>query len=68
MNQKELGKTGVLLPEIGSGTSQYRDGVKPIEKAIVLGSSLIDTAESYCTEQIVGEAVKQLRNRVFHCY
>jgi diketogulonate reductase-like aldo/keto reductase len=65
MNQKELGKTGVLLPEIGFGTWQYRGGVEPIRKAIVLGGSLVDTAESYCTEEIVGEAVKELRNRVF---
>jgi diketogulonate reductase-like aldo/keto reductase len=65
MNQKELGKTGVLLPEIGLGTWQYCGGVEPIKKAIVLGGSLVDTAGSYCTEEIVGEAVKQLRNRVF---
>jgi diketogulonate reductase-like aldo/keto reductase len=65
MNQKALGKTGVLVPEIGLGTWQYRGGVEPIKKAIVLGSSLVDTAESYCTEEIVGEAVKRLRNRVF---
>ena len=65
MNQKELGKTGVLLPEIGLGTWQYRGGVEPIKKAIDLGSILVDTAESYCTEEIVGEAVRQVRNRVF---
>ena len=65
MNRKELGKTGVLLPEIGLGTWQYHGGVKPIEKAIELGSSLVDTAESYGTEEIVGEAVKGLRDRVF---
>jgi len=65
MNQKELGNTGVLLPEIGLGTWQYRGGVEPIEKAIVLGAALIDTAESYGTEEIVGEAVKHLRSRVF---
>jgi diketogulonate reductase-like aldo/keto reductase len=65
MNLKELGKTGVRLPEIGLGTWQYRGGVEPITKAIVLGSSVVDTAESYCTEEIVGEAVKQVRNRVF---
>jgi diketogulonate reductase-like aldo/keto reductase len=65
MNLKELGETGVPLPEIGSGTWQYHGGVEPIRKAIALGSSLVDTAESYCTEEIVGEAVRQLRNRVF---
>jgi diketogulonate reductase-like aldo/keto reductase len=65
MNQKELGKTGVLLPEIGLGTWQYRAGLEPIQKAVDLGVSIIDTAESYGTEQIVGEAVKHHRNRVF---
>jgi diketogulonate reductase-like aldo/keto reductase len=65
MNQKELGKTGVLLPEIGLGTWQYRGGVEPIKRAVSLGSSLVDTAESYGTEEIVGEAVKEVRNRVF---
>jgi diketogulonate reductase-like aldo/keto reductase len=31
----------------------------------VLGNFLVDTAESYCTEEIVGEAVQPLRNQVF---
>ena len=65
MDLKELGKTGVLLPEIGLGTWQYRGGVEPIRKAIDLASSLVDTAESYCNEEVVGEAVKRLRNRAF---
>ena len=65
MNLKELGKTGVLLPEIGLGTWQYHGGMEPMRKAIVLGSCLVDTAESYGTEEIVSEAVKPFRNRVF---
>ena len=65
MNQKELGETGVLLPEIGLGTWQYRGGVEPIRRAIALGAFLLDTAESYGTEEVVGEAVRHLRNRVF---
>ena len=65
MNKKELGKTGVLLPEIGLGTYQYCAGVEPIKKAIDLGVSLIDTAESYGTEEIVGDAVRHVRDRVF---
>jgi diketogulonate reductase-like aldo/keto reductase len=65
MNQKELGKTGVLLPEIGLGTLRYHDGVEPIKKAISLGVSLIDTAESYGTEEIVGETIKHMRDQVF---
>lgn len=33
--------------------------------AIALGASLIDTAEFYGTEEIVGEAIKNARDRVF---
>jgi diketogulonate reductase-like aldo/keto reductase len=65
MNLKELGQTGILLPEIGLGTWRYRGGVEPIRKAISLGSCLVDTAESYCTEDVVGHSVKDLRNQVF---
>jgi hypothetical protein len=60
MNQKELGRTGVQLPEIGLGTSNYKGGVDPIGKAIELGAFFIDTAESYGSEEIVGEALKDL--------
>jgi diketogulonate reductase-like aldo/keto reductase len=65
MNQKELGRTGVQLPEIGLGTSNYKGGVDPIGKAIELGAFFIDTAESYGSEEIVGEALKGSRERVF---
>jgi diketogulonate reductase-like aldo/keto reductase len=65
MNQKELGRTGVHLPEIGLGTSNYKGGVDPLRKGIELGAFFIDTAESYGSEEIVGEAVKGSRERVF---
>jgi diketogulonate reductase-like aldo/keto reductase len=65
MKQKGLGNTGVLLPEIGVGTWRYHGGVDPVRKAIALGAFLIDTAEAYGTEEIVGEAVRHLRNDVF---
>lgn len=65
MKQKELGTTGILLPEIGFGTWQYHGGVKPIREAIARGAFLIDTAESYGTEETVGEAVKHIRESVF---
>jgi diketogulonate reductase-like aldo/keto reductase len=65
MNQKELGQTGLLLPEIGLGTWGYRGGAEPIKEAVALGVSLIDTAEAYGTEEIVGDALKDLRSRVF---
>jgi diketogulonate reductase-like aldo/keto reductase len=65
METKELGNTGVMVPEIGLGTWRYRGGVEPLRKGIELGANLIDTAEGYGTENIVGKAVAGLRGRVF---
>lgn len=65
MEFKELGKTGVKLPEIGLGTWQYSGGSAPILKALSLGACLLDTAEMYGTEETVGEAVKGERERAF---
>ena len=62
---KELGKSGVQLPEIGLGTWQYNGGTEPILKALSLDARLIDTAEMYGTEGIVGEAAKGQRERLF---
>ncbi|HWY74557.1 MAG TPA: aldo/keto reductase, partial [Verrucomicrobiae bacterium] len=53
------------LPEIGFGTWNYRGGVEPLRAAIECGARLIDTAESYGTEEIVGEAIKGRRHQVF---
>ncbi|MBI4490530.1 MAG: hypothetical protein HY694_15715 [Deltaproteobacteria bacterium] len=55
---KELGATGVQLPEIGLGTWQYRGSVESLRKGISLGAFLIDTAEMYGTEDIVRRAMK----------
>ena len=65
MNQKELAATGVYLPEIGLGTSNFAGGLVPLRRGVELGAVLIDTAERYGTEEIVGEALKELRNKVF---
>jgi diketogulonate reductase-like aldo/keto reductase len=65
MESKQLGKTGVMVPEIGIGVWRYRGGVEPLRRGIELGASLIDTAEVYGTEEVVGQAVKGLRDRVF---
>ena len=58
MNFKKLGNTEVLVPEIGLGTWNYKGGVEPLRAGIKLGASLIDTAEGYHTEDIVGEALQ----------
>lgn len=65
MELKELGATGTMVPEIGIGVWRYGGGVAPLLKAIDLGASLIDTAEVYGTEGVVGQAIKGIRDRVF---
>jgi diketogulonate reductase-like aldo/keto reductase len=62
---KELGGTGVALPEIGLGTYLYRGTAELLRKGIALGAAFIDTAELYGNEDVVGAAVKGIRDRVF---
>ena len=35
---KQLGNTGVMVPEIGLGTWKYRGGVEPLRRGIELGA------------------------------
>ena len=65
MELKQLGNTGVMVPEIGLGTWKYRGGVEPLRRGLDLGAYLIDTAEIYRTENVVGEAIQGQRERVF---
>lgn len=65
MKYKELAKTGVVLPEVALGTWQYQGGVEPLRAGIAQGANFIDTAESYGTEEVVGQAIKGIREKVF---
>ena len=65
MEVKELGSSGLKLPEIGLGAWQYSSGPGPLRRGIALGANLIDTAEAYSTERVVGEAVEGQREQVF---
>ena len=65
MEVKELGSTGIMLPEIGLGTWKYSGGAAPLQRGIELGAFLIDTAEMYRNEEAVGQALNGLRDRVF---
>lgn len=65
MELKQLGNTGVMVPEIGIGVWRYSGGVAPIRKGIEIGATLIDTAEVYGTEDVTGQAVKGIREKVF---
>jgi diketogulonate reductase-like aldo/keto reductase len=65
MMHKELGRTGVHIPEIGIGTWNYHAGAAPLKRGLEMGASFIDTAESYGSEEAVGEAIRGIRDRVF---
>ena len=65
MELKELGKTGVMVPEIGVGTWKYSGGVEPLKTGIDLGAWLVDTAEIYRTEDVVGQAIASQRDTIF---
>lgn len=65
MGTKELGQTGVALPEVGIGTWNYHAGPDPLRKGLEAGARFLDTAESYGTEGDVGQAIRGIRERVF---
>jgi diketogulonate reductase-like aldo/keto reductase len=65
MELKELGKTGVRVPEIGIGVWRYRGGVEPLRTGLAMGALLVDTAEAYGTEEVVGQAISGMRESVF---
>ncbi len=65
MEYRELGKTGVKLPVIGLGTWQYQGGIEPLRAGTALGACFIDTAESYGTEEVVGQAIQGVRKDIF---
>jgi diketogulonate reductase-like aldo/keto reductase len=65
VEHKELGKSGVYLPEIGLGTWQYAGGVEPLRKGIEYGAFFLDTAESYGSEEVVGQALRGIAARTF---
>ena len=61
MERKEIGGTGTSIPEIGIGTwnlsGDIRAEIRSIRKGIRMGMDLIDTAEMYGTEYLVGKAI-----------
>jgi diketogulonate reductase-like aldo/keto reductase len=65
VNSKVLGTDRIQLPEIGLGTWLYDGTASALRHGIELGAVLIDTAESYGTEELVGEAIRGVRQKVF---
>ena len=64
MDTKPLGKSGVRAPEVGFGTWKFNGNAAVLHRAIELGAFLIDTAESYRTEERVGKAIAGRRDDV----
>ena len=54
-----------MVPEIAFGTWRYSGGIVPIRTAVEHGAFFIDTAESYGSEEVVGEAVRGIRHQTF---
>jgi diketogulonate reductase-like aldo/keto reductase len=52
---------GVIIPRIGFGTNVLRgaEGVAAIQTALAAGCRLIDTAQSYHNEDVIGRAVAE---------
>ncbi len=73
MLNRNLGQTKILPLGMGTGydfskIKSSKDVIKVIRSGIEMGLSLIDTAENYgqgIAENIVGKAIKELRNKVF---
>ncbi len=65
MEFKFLGSSRVPLPDIGLGTWNYTGGIEPIRAGVERGGCFLDTAENYGTEELVGEAIRGCREKVF---
>lgn len=65
METKALGMSGIQVPAMALGTWQYQGGIEPLRAGIDLGVTFIDTAESYGTEEVVGQAIRGIREKVF---
>jgi len=81
MRYTELGNTGVTIPVIAQGTTgagskriataeSIRQRIDVLRHGIDLGMTLLDTADDYedgHAEELVGRAVRRVRNKVILC-
>ncbi|MDE4133252.1 aldo/keto reductase [Phaeobacter sp. QD34_3] len=65
MRCTRFGSTGIDLPVIGLGTAEFLGGAGTIGAALDAGIRLIDTAESYGTEQQIAPAIAKRRAEAF---
>ena len=64
-HSQPLGRTNAWIPEVGMGIRYYSEGTEPPIAGLNAGSLFIDTAESYGTETILGQAPQGRRDSVF---
>ena len=64
-DRKPLGSSASMIPAIGMGTWNYRAGPEVLRAGLEADALFIDTAESYGNEEVVGQAVRGIRERVF---
>jgi diketogulonate reductase-like aldo/keto reductase len=55
----------MMIPAIGMGTWSYRAGPEVLRAGLEAGALFIDAAESYGNEEVVGQAMQGMRERVF---
>ncbi len=65
MRTVRLGSSREKIPVVGFGTWQFNGNDDVISKCLDLGATLIDTAESYNTEHLVGRAIRSRRDEAF---
>ena len=65
MQTRALGASGAFVSEVGLGTWHFRGDPAVMQRALDLGATLIDTAESYDTEVQVGKALQGRRDEAF---
>jgi diketogulonate reductase-like aldo/keto reductase len=69
MESAQLGRSAVNIPVIGMGTWQIElnpdESIKALRLGIEKGLRLIDTAESYNNEEVVGKAIEPFKQQAF---
>jgi diketogulonate reductase-like aldo/keto reductase len=65
-------RDGTVVPALGQGSARLGQGKRPqaveeeaVRTGLSLGMTLIDTAEVYGSEEFIGRAIADQRNRVF---
>lgn len=51
--------------KMGQSSARRSEEIRALRRGVELGLNMIDTAEMYNNEELVGEAIRNLRNKVF---